>query len=132
MFWFIILLLVAGAGFYFYQKLISIEREIHAEQEAYNATLQKAEKPLEDAPVETSSDLEDVSVAQTPESQEPLSLEEAILAEVSKQAGAKQVDLYRLFSATNKKQLQKLIKGLADDGRLRREKQGSSYLLYPV
>ncbi len=132
MFWFIILLLLVGAGFYFYQKLISIEREIHAEQEAYNATWQKAEKPLEDAPAETGSDLEDVSAAPTPESREPLSLEEAILAEVSKQAGVKQVDLYPLFSTTNKKQLQKLIKVLADDGKLRREKQGSSYLLYPV
>ena len=37
MFWFIVLLLVAGAGFYFYQKLSTIEREIRAEQDAERA-----------------------------------------------------------------------------------------------
>jgi hypothetical protein len=132
MFWFIVLLLVVGAGFYFYQKLISIEREIHAEQEVYNASLQKVEKVPEGVSVAKDADSGNMSSVVTAEKGEPISLEEMICVEVNKQGGIKQTDLYPLFSATNKKQLQRLIKGLADDGRLRREKQGSSYLLYPL
>lgn len=132
MFWFIVLLLVVGAGFYFYQKLISIEREIHAEQEAYSATLKKAEMSPEDVSAAKGPDLEKSSSAVHPEKGEATSLAEMVCAEVYKQGGIKQTDLYPLFAATNKKQLQRLIKELADDGRLRREKQGSSYLLYPL
>ena len=62
----------------------------------------------------------------------PTTLEETILAEVTKQPGIKQTELYLFFAATNKKQLQQLIKEMADNGVLRREKQASSYLLYPV
>ncbi len=131
MFWFIVLLLVVGAGFYFYQKLISIEREIHAEQEAYSVAVEEAEKSPVDvppAPVDAGSSLESIASENT----EPTSLAEAILAEVLKQAGVKQTDLYPLFADVNKKQLQRLIKELADNGRLRREKVSSSYLLYPI
>ena len=131
MFWFIVLLLVVGAGFYFYQKLISIEREIHAEQEAYSVAVQKAETPPVDAspaPVDAGTMLESIASENT----ESASLEEAILAEVIRQAGIKQTDLYPLFADVNKKQLQRLIKELADNGRLRREKSRSSYLLYPI
>jgi len=132
MFWFIVLLLVVGAGFYFYQKLISIEREIHAEQEAYSVALQKAEKTPEEVPEAKDPDPENTPTAVIPEQDELTSLAEMICAEVNKQRGIKQTDLYPLFSATNKKQLQRLIKKLADNGRLRREKQGNSYLLYPL
>jgi hypothetical protein len=139
MFWFIVLLLVVGAGFYFYQKLISIEREIHAEQEAYSSALQKDQKPDEKVPEMEESALETadpapetVSTSVVVNGGEADSLEEQVCAEVNKQAGIKQTDLYLLFSATDKKQLQRLIKKLADDGRFKREKQGSSYLLYPL
>ena len=132
MFWFIVLLLVVGAGFYFYQKLISIEREIHAEQEAYTVALQKAEKPPEEVPEAKEPDPKTTPAAVTPQLDEPNSLAEMICVEVNNQAGIKQTDLYPMFASTNKKQLQRLIKELADDGRLRREKLGSSYLLYPV
>ena len=117
MFWFIVLLLVVGAGFYFYQKLISIEREIHAEQEAYNVTAEEAEESPVDvppAPVDAGSSLESIASENT----EPTSFEEAIIAEVVRQAGIKQTDLYPLFADVNKKQLQRLIKELADNGRL--------------
>jgi hypothetical protein len=132
MFWFIVLLLVVGAGFYFYQKLISIEREIHAEQEAYTAALEKGETASEDVPVAKDSDLRNISTVVSPEKGVPTSLAEMVCAEVNKHAGIKQTDLYPMFSATGKKQLQRLIKNLADEGKLRREKQGSSYLLYPL
>ena len=36
------------------------------------------------------------------------------------------------FADINKKQLQQLLKDLDDAGKLKREKEGSSYLLYPA
>ncbi|MEA3362759.1 MAG: hypothetical protein U9Q61_05750 [Thermodesulfobacteriota bacterium] len=131
MFWFIVLLLFVGAGFYFYQKIISIEREIQAEQEmtlAQNNATQKSEKPPEEAPQATVFDSKESS----PPAAESSTLEDSILAEVTRNPGLKQTDLYPLFSDTNKKQLQRLIKEMADNGRLKREKKSSSYLLYPV
>ena len=133
--WFIILLLVIGAGFYFYQKIISIEREIHAEQElaaAHNVPAQETEKQPAAAPQMTVFDSGSSPETVTQKRTDPTTLEKTILEEVTKQAGIKQTDLYPLFAATNKKQLQKLIKEMADSGQLKREKKSSSYLLYPV
>ena len=135
MFWFIVLLLVIGAGFYFYQKMKSIEREIYAEQKieaAQNTTAQKAEKQPVDVPQTTVFDSETDLSAVVYEVSESATLEDSILAEVAKQPGLKQTDLYPLFAATNKKQLQRLIKEMADEGKLKREKKSSTYLLYPV
>ncbi len=134
MFWFIVLLLFVGAGFYFYQKIISIEREIQAEQEmslAQSTATQKPEKRLEESPHETVFDSTESDSPVVPLASESSSLEESILAEVTRQPGLKQTDLYPLFAATNKKQLQRLIKEMADNGRLKRERKSSSYLLYP-
>ncbi|MCW8891926.1 MAG: hypothetical protein OQL18_01250, partial [Deltaproteobacteria bacterium] len=44
MFWFIVLLLIVGAGFYFYQKMMTIEREIRAEQDGEILTQGEDEK----------------------------------------------------------------------------------------
>ncbi len=135
MFWFIILLLVIGAGFYFYQKIISIEREIHAEQElaaAHNVPAQETEKQPAVAPQMTVFDSGSSPETVAQKRTDPTTLEKTILEEVTKQAGIKQTDIYPLFAATNKKQLQKLIKEMADNGKLKREKKSSSYLLYPV
>jgi len=135
MFWFIVLLLVVGAGFYFYQKMKSIEREIYAEQKIEpvpDTTAQEAEKPPVDVPQTTVFDSETKLSAVPQEELESAILEPSILAEVAKQPGLKQTDLYPLFAATNKKQLQRLIKEMADAGRLKREKKSSTYLLYPV
>ncbi|MCF6265529.1 MAG: hypothetical protein L3J57_03165 [Desulfuromusa sp.] len=134
MFWFIVLLLFVGAGFYFYQKIISIEREIQAEQEmslAQSTATQKSEKRLEEPPHETVFDSTESDSPVVPIASESSSLEESILTEVTRQPGLKQTDLYPLFADTNKKQLQRLIKEMADNGRLKRERKSSSYLLYP-
>ncbi|MDX2478853.1 MAG: hypothetical protein QNK24_00795 [Desulfuromusa sp.] len=132
MFWFIVLLLVVGAGFYFYQKMMMIEREIRAEHEMEMAqipTAQEPEKHQEETPEATVFDANATVVSET---SDPTTLRGTVLAEVTKQAGMKQTELYPLFADTNKKQLQQLLKEMADDGILRREKQGSSYLLYPA
>ncbi len=62
---------------------------------------------------------------------EPARVEEKVLAAIAKQPGIKQTELYTIFSAENKKQLQRVLKEMADNGQLKREKEGSSYLLFP-
>jgi CHASE3 domain sensor protein len=146
MFWFIVLLLLAGAGFYFYQKMMAIEREIRAEQEAAQAadivaaktteaetSAGKAEQPTEtiDPPVVT-PEVESMAAKAEPVVDESLSLEDEVIAAVNNLPGVKQSELYNSFGDVSKNQLQKLIKELADSGKLKREKKGSSYLLYPA
>ena len=135
MFWFIVLLLFVGAGFYFYQKMMTIEREIRAEQKiekAHISATQEPEKRQEETSQNTVFDSEISPAPVAPERAEASTLEETISVEVTKQPGIKQTELYPLFANTNRKQIQKLIKEMADKGVLRREKQGSSFLLYPV
>jgi hypothetical protein len=142
MFWFIVILLLAGAGFYFYQKLMTIEQEIRAEQEADQATEQPAAAPAQTAPVtaqqETSDspivtpEVEKLAAKVAPVADASLSLEDEILAAVKNLPGVKQTELYGSFSDVSKKQLQQLIKDLADNGQMKREKKGNSYLLYPA
>ncbi|WP_321370307.1 hypothetical protein [uncultured Desulfuromusa sp.] len=130
MFWFVFLLLLLGAGFYFYQKMMSIEREIRAEQEAEGgsaAQVQEPEKSSVDLPEMKPFDKDNNSATTTPEQ---TAAEKVIISAVTKSPGTKQTDLYVLFPDTGRKQLQQTIKNMADNGVLRREKQGSSYLLY--
>lgn len=129
MVWFVVLLLLAGAGFYFYQKLIGIEREIRAEQEA-----EKARATVVKARQEPQIEVNDEAVKVEPvvESEEGAGLETQIVAAVAEQPGVKQTELYMKFAEVNKKQLQQLLKEMADSGVLKREKKGSSYLLFPA
>jgi len=143
MFWFIVVLLLAGAGFYFYQKMMEIEREIRTEQEVGQVVTEvppaaPAEKPeavkeeeVADPPVVT-PEVEKMAAKATPVADEDMSLEGEILEAVNNLPGVKQTELYSSFSDVSKKQLQTLLKELDDAGKLKREKKGSSYLLYPV
>lgn len=137
MLWFVVLLLIAGAGFYFYQKMVQIEREIRAEQAGVPETGKMPEVSPTDS--EDSSDtvlvtpvVEDMTPQVAPVGDAGFELADEILAAVSNMPGIKQTELYVSFVDINKKQLQKTVKDLADQGQLKREKQGSSYLLYPV
>ena len=138
MFAFIVLLIVAGACFYFYQRLTALEQEIRAEQARARAAAVAAEPPKStenETPNPFEEKVEPVSVPVeevVAEPAEPVTLEEAILAEVAKNSGMKQTELYGMFGDTDKKQLQRIVKELADSGQLKREKQGNSYLLYPA
>ena len=144
MFWFIVLLLIAGAGFYFYQKLTTIEREIRAEQEAEKEGVaaspavntvksepERRQEEVSDPPI-VSSEVERMAVKATPVSGEPLSLEDEVLSAVNNLPGVMQAELYNSFPDVDKKRLQQVFKELADSGKLRREKQGSSYVLHPA
>ena len=133
MFWFIVLLLFVGAGFYFYQKLMAIEREIRSEQEAEQQQMSLSRDaepaPPAGAPAvrpETPADLE------PSELMPPSSVAGTIMAAVASRPGIRQTELYTHVKEVDKKRLQQTLKELADRGQLRREKQGSSYLLYPM
>ncbi|SHI51662.1 hypothetical protein SAMN02745165_00284 [Malonomonas rubra DSM 5091] len=145
MFWFIVLLLLAGAGFYFYQKMMTIEREIREEQDAAQADAEpveeakveevKAEEPAaeeaSDPPVVT-PEVEKMAAKAEPVADVEMNLEDEILEAVKNLPGMKQTDIYTSFADVGKSQLQKLLKEMDDDGKLKREKKGSSYLLYPA
>jgi len=145
MFWFIVLLLVVGAGFYFYQKMMAIEREIRAELDAVATTAvvvaapdKKAVDPEPELVKETTTDsstitsaVEKMTSKAEPIADESFSLEDEILAAVKNLPGVKQTELYSSFGDVNRKQLQKMLKKMADAGKLRREKKGSSYFIYP-
>ena len=133
MFAFIVLLIVAGACFYFYQRLTALEQEIRAEQARAKAAAVTPEPPAgpeKEEPAPVVEPIEPVSVEE--ESKEPESLEEKILAVVAKNSGMKQTELYGMFGDIDKKLLQRTLKEMADSGQLKREKKGNSYLLYPA
>ena len=141
MFWFIVLLLLAGAGFYFYQKLMVIEREIRADQDAEKAAEQSgpvvattpvAAQETTDDPVIVTPEVEKMTSRAAPVADTDMSLEDEVLAAVANLPGIKQTELYASFTDVDKKQLQQMLKELDDAGKIRREKKGSSYLLYPV
>lgn len=138
MFWFVVLLLLAGAGFYFYQKMMDIEREIRAEQEAEQATSEVPAAPAATVQRDTSEsslvtpEVDKMTTKAVPVADATLSLEDEILAAVENLPGVKQSEIYNSFADVSKNQLQKLLKELDDAGKLKREKKGSSYLLYPV
>ena len=134
MFAFIVLLIVAGACFYFYQRLTALEQEIRAEQARAKAAAVTPEPPSRPEKEEPASVVEKIEPAASVEAEpkEPESLEEEILAVVAKNSGMKQTELYGMFGDTDKKQLQKTLKEMADSGQLKREKKGNSYLLYPA
>jgi len=147
MFWVIVLLLLAGAGFYFYQKMMEIEKEIRAEQEAgqLSGDDKQAEAEEEETVVAVEADaegavdppivtpeVEKMAAKAEPVVNESQGLESEILAAVKNLPGVKQTEIYTSFADINKKQLQLLLKEMDDSGKLKREKKGSSYLLYPA
>lgn len=132
MVWFVILLLVLGGGFYLYTKLKKIEQEILAEQEAEK---QARQQQLRVQTAETSGNLaadEQPSPAGPTDDEEDSSrLAEQLLRAVTQQPGIKQTALYPMFDAVPKRTLQYTLRELTDAGRLKREKIGNSFLLYP-
>lgn len=144
MFWFVVLLLLAGAGFYFYKKMMAIEQEIRSDQDVNEVTA-SSESASEQEPPEAVADTEEVAESPiivsavdkmtskvVPVADASFNLEDEVLAAVKNLPGVKQTELYESFADVNKKQLQQLLKDLDEGGKLKREKKGSSYLLYPV
>jgi hypothetical protein len=114
---FFILLLIAliGAGYYVYQRLLELEREIRAEQQVHVG----AEESPAIAPGPASST-------------EVTGVSEKIIGAIEDSPGLAQTELYVKFPEKDRRELQKLLRELDSAGRLRREKKGNSYLLYPL
>lgn len=89
------------------------------------------EETAEDNPI-VIPEVEKMVAKIAPVEDEAMSLEDEILAAVTNLPGIKQTELYDSFTDVERKQLQKLIRDMDEAGKLKREKQGTSYLLYPA
>lgn len=138
MFWFIILLLIVGGCFYLYQRMMAIEEEIRAGQDLVKKPAEQAfqvsvsdDEEIVSPPVVT-AEVEKMASKAEPVVEESMSLEDEVLGAVNNLPGIKQTELYNSFADINKKRLQQLLKDMDDAGQIKREKKGSSYLLFPV
>ncbi|PLX92202.1 MAG: hypothetical protein C0621_09965 [Desulfuromonas sp.] len=132
MLWFLLFIVLIGAGFYFYQELLTIQREIREEQQA---ALESEAEVVADKAVpaaEEEAGEADENAAEPAVVEEEPTLEGALLKAVSAAPGLLQSEIYPEFPDYTRKQLQQALRKLEDAGALRREKQGSSYLLFPA
>ncbi|HMB17160.1 MAG TPA: hypothetical protein VKN62_12700 [Pelovirga sp.] len=131
MFWFVLLLILLGGGFYFYQRLVALEREIRAEQEREKElqAQQVNEETGVAAPQEKAS-APPSPAATAAESPATEVVENPILRLICAQPGVVQSNVYAEVPQLNKKQTQQMIRELVDAGKIRRERLGSSFKLY--
>jgi len=132
MFWFVLLLILLGGGFYFYQRMISLEQEIRAEQE--REKVQQASQGEVETSVAASHENESaqpaVAAAATDGSEGEV--DNPIVRLIDEKPGVVQSDVYADLPQLNKKQVQQMIRELVDEGKIRRERLGSSFKLYSV
>lgn len=131
MLWIMILFLALFcAGYYFYKRLVTIEREIRATQQ------RKVDEPelpkVSEAPAVETPEVETPEVEQDAQLNAAENLLEDLLATVRETPGLAQLELYRHFADRDRRELQKMLRELDHQGRLRREKKGSSYRLFPL
>lgn len=135
MFWFLLLLVLLGGGFYFYQRMRAIEQEIRAEQ-VQEKERQQSKQETDSHRLPTASEenelspFEPLTVAAV--GAEGLGADNPVLVVIQGEPGIVQSELYSRFPEVNKKQLQQMIKRLADDGQIRRQPFKSSYQLFPA
>ena len=135
MFWFVLLLILMGGAFYFYQRMRALEQQIRADQalekERQQSQQQKANVPGSSAVSEASEKSAPVvepesttSGGQSVDSRQP------VISAIQSQPGVLQTDIYGQLPQLSKRQVQQLIRQLTDEGKIRRERSGSSYQLY--
>jgi hypothetical protein len=140
MFWFIILLLIVGGCFYLYHRMVVIEEEIRAGQAIVKKPTSKSFQDTQSddeaeeivSPPVVTTEVENMAPKVEPVANDSLSLEDEIFNAVKNLPGLKQTELYDSFADINKKKLQQLLKEMNDEGKIKREKKGSSYLLFPA
>ncbi len=138
MFWFVVLLLIVGGCFFLYHRMVEIEKEIRAGQDVVKTP--PVQKPIRDEegsgpiapPPVVTAEVGNLAAKAEPVEDEALSLEDEVLSAVVNLPGMKQTELYDGFADVSRKKLQQMLKEMDDAGQIRREKKGSSYLLYPV
>ena len=127
---FFILLLLAfiAAGYYVYQRLLKIEREIRADQsvlvEEEDSAIVPDIGPASPEPAQKVADSDALA--------EEIGLKEQIMSAVEGSPGLAQAEIYDKFPGEDRRELQKLLRQLDQNGQLRREKKGSSYMIYPL
>lgn len=116
--WILLLLVVVGC-FWSYRQLRCLEGEILTEI-AQDKEKRRSEKPTEPpVPHQDAANDDD-------------SQKRRIMTFVTSLPGCSQKDVYAHFPEIDRDNLQKMLRGMAHDGLVRRERAGSSYRLYPV
>lgn len=115
------------AGYFGYRKLQNIEDEIRSELESRDehqkseagkaAELKPSEKPAAPSQAEEVPD----------EQPEALMLER-----VRQSPGILQTEIYDAFASRGRKELQEMLLKMDREGRVRREKKGNTYRLFPL
>lgn len=134
MFWFVLLLILLGGGFYFYQRMTALEQEIRAEQLREKEQHQAAQGSDEKAVIAPLEEQAAPSPRRSDASVAPAVAEEenSVLRLICVQPGVVQAGIYVDLPQLNKKQVQQIIRELVAAGKIRRERLGSSFKLYPV
>ena len=129
MFWFVLLLIIMGGAFYFYQRMRALEQQIRAEQareKEQQQAQQQSAAVVNDAPAPSASPVNTEPVSS---SADDLSVEPVVNA-IQSQPGMLQADIYAKLPQLGKRQIQQLIRQLEEEGKVRRERSGSTYQLY--
>jgi len=127
LFFILMLLALIAAGYYVYQRLLKIEREIRAGQlraagEEDRPAMKPDKGPVPPVPEAAAGDIPFGGAG----------LKERIMLAVEGTPGLAQTELYEKLPDGDRRELQKLLRELDQSGQLRREKKGSSYRLYPL
>ncbi|MBD1400934.1 hypothetical protein [Pelovirga terrestris] len=128
MFWIVLLLILLGGSFYFYQRMVALEQEIRAEQEREKEL--QAQQVNQESAAAAPKKIEPALVGAAAENPATEMAENPILQCVCAHPGVVQADLYADVPQLNKKQAQQMIRELVDAGKIRRERLGSSFKLY--
>lgn len=112
------------AGYFGYRKLQKIEEEIREE-------IETREEPAQ-------SDAEKAKVVEVKPKKPPAkkapadTLEAQVLEAVRREPGKLQTAIYDEFAGTDRKKIQELLLRMDREGKLRREKKGSTYKIFPA
>lgn len=129
LFFILLLLALIVGGYFIYQRLRTIEREIRADQAAMSEQ-QDAEPSPAPEPPEVKSTEKGIELVASSEPEG--GLVEQVLKLVEEMPGLAQTEIYSRFDASDRRELQKQLRLLDQQGKLRREKKGNSYRLYPI
>ena len=129
LFFILLLLALIASGYYIYQRLLKVEREIRADQ---RALVDEDDSPGIEPDAETAAPEPGPVVDETDAPLEEVGLKGRIMLAVEGSPGLAQTELYAKLPDEDRRELQKLLRELDQAGSLRREKKGSSYRLYPL